>query len=335
MEDLSESNIDICVKIDKLDNLFIKSNKTPINLIKTTLKNYFDDLVEKIEKNELEEDIYIGSIKNSTVKGRGLLIKNNLMVEGIFNSIDNIINSQVNYNEICLKGIIKDGEFSSGTVYKDTVQIIGSFKNGLPDNAIKYYNNGVSYEGECNNGSLDGLGIYKDKNICYDGEWKNNKFNGTGILITHDYIYNGTFEDGKKHGGGKLQINNNEYFVEYQNDIEIDRLDYSEKKLEDLNLKINLLETNDKNNLYIIKQQEDQIMQFNSKIKCVENHKKQLEDQMNCKICFRKQSNIVLQPCNHYVLCEDCELSIRNSVQGKKCPICRKQYSRFIKIYIS
>ena len=335
MEDLSESNINICIKIDKLDNLFIKSNKTPISLIKSTLKNYFDNLVEKIEKNELVEDIYIGSIKNSTVKGRGLLIKNNLMVEGIFNTINNIVSSQVNYNEICLKGIIKDGEFSSGTVYNDSVQIIGSFKNGLPDNGIKYYNNGISYEGECKNGSIDGLGIYKDKNICYDGEWKNNKFNGTGILITHDYIYNGTFDDGKKHGGGKLQINNNEYFVEYENDIEINRLDYNEKKIEDLNSKINLLETNDKNNLHIIKQQEEQIMQFNSKIKCVENHKKQLEDQMNCKICFRKQSNIVLQPCNHYVLCEDCELSIRNSPQGKKCPICRKQYSRFIKIYIS
>ena len=61
-------------------------------------------------------------------------------------------------------------------------------------------------------------------------------------LITNDYTYNGTFYNGKKHGSGKILINNNEYFIEYDNDIEINRLDYNEKKIEDLNEKINLLE---------------------------------------------------------------------------------------------
>ena len=333
--DINNSDIDICIKIDKLENLFTETNKTPINLIKTTLNKFVNNIIEKFEKNELDEDIYIGGIENNNIKGYGLLIKNNIMIEGKFNSLDNIINSQVNYNDICLKGIIKNGEFYSGTVYNDNIQIIGTFKNGLPDNTIKYSNNSISYEGECRNGLLDGLGLYKDKNISYEGEWKNNKFEGPGILTTKDYVYDGLFENGKKNGSGKLQINNIEYFVEYENDIEINRLDYNEKKIEDLTEKIDLLEINDKNNLCIIKQQEDQIIEYNNKMRTIENHKKHLEDQMNCKICFRKQSNIVLQPCNHYVLCEECELSMRTSAHGKKCPMCRKPYNRYLKIFIS
>ena len=107
------------------------------------------------------------------------------------------------------------------------------------------------------------------------------------------------------------------------------------KKIEDLNEKINLLEITEQDNITIIKQQEDQIMEYNNRIKNIEKDKKQLEEQMNCKICFRRASNIVLHPCNHYAICEDCEISIRNSVQGKKCPICRKGYNRFTKIFIS
>ena len=329
-------DMDICIKMDKLDNLFTTNKSTPINIIKSTLNKITNNIIEQIEKNELENDIYFGDIYESSIQGYGILIKkNNIMIEGKFSNVDNIINSNVHFDDICLKGIIKNGELCSGTVFNDNIQIIGSFTNGLPDKSVKYYNNGISYEGQCKNGIIEGIGLYKDVNISYEGEWINNKFDGSGNLITHDYTYNGTFYNGKKHGGGKILIKDIEYFIEYDNDVEINRLDYNEKKIEDLSEKINFLEINDQNNITIIKQQEDQIIEYNNRIKIIENDKKQLEEQMNCKICFRMPSNIVLHPCNHYAICEDCEISIRNSVQGKKCPICRKGYNRFTKIFIS
>ena len=330
------NNMDICIKMDKIDNLFTTIKQTPIHIIKSTLNKITNNIIEQIEKNELENDIYFGDINENLIQGHGILIKkNNIMIEGKFSSIDNIMNSNIHFDNVCVKGIIKNGELCSGTVFNDNIQIIGSFTNGLPDKTVKYYNNGISYEGQCKNGIIEGIGLYKDVNISYEGEWINNKFDGEGILITKDYTYNGTFYDGKKHGNGKILVEDKEYFIEYDNDIEINRLDYNEKKIEDLTEKINFLEINDQNNITIIKQQEDQIIEYNNRIKNIEKDKKQLEEQMNCKICFRKASNIVLHPCNHYAICEDCEISIRNSVQGKKCPICRKPYNRFTKIFIS
>ena len=113
------------------------------------------------------------------------------MIEGKFSSIDNIMNSNIHFDNVCVKGIIKNGELCSGTVFNDNIQIIGSFTNGLPDKTVKYYNNGISYEGQCKNGIIEGIGLYKDINISYEGEWINNKFDGEGILITKDYTYNG------------------------------------------------------------------------------------------------------------------------------------------------
>ena len=225
------NNINICIKMEKIDNLFITTKTTPTNIIKSALNKITNNIIEKIENNELEQDIYFGDIYENSIQGYGLLIKkNNLMIEGKFNNIDNIINSNVNFDNICVKGIIKHGELCSGTVFSDNIKIIGTFNNGLPDKSIKYYNNGISYEGQCKNGIIEGIGLYKDINISYEGEWINNKFDGEGILITKDYTYNGTFYNGKKHGSGKILIDNNEYFIEYDNDIEINRLDYNEKK---------------------------------------------------------------------------------------------------------
>jgi hypothetical protein len=38
--------------------------------------------------------------------------------------------------------------------------------------------------------------------------------------------------------------------------------------------------------------------------------------------------------CNHVVLCETCEASIRNTQKGRRCPVCRKPYTKYIKIFI-
>ena len=338
IEESSNENFDnICIKIKKLNNLFTTEEQTPINILKNTINNFTKNLINKIEKNELINDIYIGNIQNSNIKGKGLLIKhNNVLIEGMFNSTYNIIDSKVTLKSMLLEGIIKNGDFYSGTVTNtnENIKIVGTFKDGLPENSIKYFENDTIYEGECKNGMFNGMGCYTDGSISYEGEWRNNKFNGNGLIITSNYNYNGSFLDGKKHGTGKLEIENNEYFITYENNIELNRLDFNEKKIQDLELQIVDLENNDKNNTVVIHQQEKQILEYNSKIKTIENEKKLLEEQFNCKVCFRNVSNVVLQPCNHVVLCETCETSIRNTQNGRRCPVCRKPYTKYIKIFI-
>ena len=195
-------NEDMCIKVKKLDNLFTTSESTPINKIKTNINNFTNNILEKIEKKELLNDIYIGYIQNSNIKGDGLLIKkNNVLIEGSFNSIYNIIDSKVTLNTVSLEGMIKNGDFYSGTLSNnnENITIVGTFKDGMPDNSIKYYENNIIYEGECKNGMFNGIGCYTDGSISYEGEWCNNKFNVNGLIITNNYNYNGSFLDRKKH----------------------------------------------------------------------------------------------------------------------------------------
>lgn len=51
----------------------------------------------------------------------------------------------------------------------------------------------------------------------------------------------------------------------------------------------------------------------------------------NCVICYKNKKDILLEPCNHLCLCNDCskELIIHNN----RCPICRELISNSKKIY--
>ena len=230
---IEENNNDMCIKVKKIDNLFTTEDTTPLSKLKSTITSFTNNIIEQINKKELINDIYIGYIQNSNIKGEGILIKkNNVCIKGTFNSVYNIIDSKVSLNSITLEGMIKNGDFYSGTLTdnNENIKIVGSFKDGLPENSIKYYENDTIYEGECKNGMFNGIGCYTNGILSYEGEWLNNKFNGNGLIITDSYNYNGAFNDGKKHGTGKLEIENKEYFVTYDNDIEINRLDFSEKK---------------------------------------------------------------------------------------------------------
>lgn len=334
---IEDTDENICIKINKLDNLFTSKNSTPLNIIKNTISTYINELVNKIESKSLLNDIYIGTVQNSNIKGEGLLIKkNNILIKGTFNNIYTITNSKTILNNITLEGIIKNGDFYSGTVTSNdkNIKIIGTFKEGLPDNTIKYFDNNSIYEGQCKLGMFNGKGSYTNGNISYEGEWLNNRFHGHGLIITDDYNYEGVFFNGKKHGSGKLEISDKTYYATYENDVEIYKLDYDKKKIQDLELKINNLENTDKNHITLIKQQEKQIIECNNKIKLVENEKKLLEEQSSCKVCFKNIANILLQPCNHCVICESCEITIRASQNGRRCPICRKPYAKYIKIFI-
>ena len=51
-----------------------------------------------------------------------------------------------------------------------------------------------------------------------------------------------------------------------------------------------------------------------------------------CCICHDNQSNILLQPCNHLSICEECLKRIRSD-RKYTCPICRKKIKDTIKVF--
>ena len=57
----------ICIKMDKIDNLFTTTKSTPLHIIKTTLNKITNNIIEKIENNDLEHDIYFGDIYENSI----------------------------------------------------------------------------------------------------------------------------------------------------------------------------------------------------------------------------------------------------------------------------
>ena len=57
------------------------------------------------------------------------------------------------------------------------------------------------------------------------------------------------------------------------------------------------------------------------------------EDHENCKICFSEKSEIIFEPCGHFMSCASCAKEIFNK-NGKKCPMCRKEIKYIRKFYL-
>ncbi|XP_033124411.1 E3 ubiquitin-protein ligase RNF34-like [Anneissia japonica] len=51
-----------------------------------------------------------------------------------------------------------------------------------------------------------------------------------------------------------------------------------------------------------------------------------LNDEMSCKVCMDRDSNVLLTPCNHLVCCDSC------SVRLASCPICRTKVGEVVKV---
>ena len=54
--------------------------------------------------------------------------------------------------------------------------------------------------------------------------------------------------------------------------------------------------------------------------------------ELRCCICHDNQSNILLRPCNHLSVCEECLKRIRSD-RKNVCPICRKKIKETIKVF--
>jgi hypothetical protein len=61
-------------------------------------------------------------------------------------------------------------------------------------------------------------------------------------------------------------------------------------------------------------------------------------DARKCVICMEKTRDCLLSPCGHVLSCEECSKRIfenSNSFSKVKCPVCRRECQRYIKLIIS
>merc|ERR1712083_541414 len=65
------------------------------------------------------------------------------------------------------------------------------------------------------------------------------------------------------------------------------------------------------------------------KLKEIQDAKEKLmDDKLRCVVCLENPKSILIQGCNHLVLCEQCE----ESMVRKVCPKCHKAYKKVTKI---
>ena len=63
--------------------------------------------------------------------------------------------------------------------------------------------------------------------------------------------------------------------------------------------------------------------------KMLREENERLREEISCRVCYTKESNIVFLPCRHLVTCPDCADGVQ------KCPVCRAEIQHMVKIFKS
>lgn len=81
------------------------------------------------------------------------------------------------------------------------------------------------------------------------------------------------------------------------------------------------------------KKQENLIYELKKNIEFSNKKISEHEGKTTCSICYKNKINILLEPCGHICLCEQCLSELGN--YSKYCPICRQSINNSKKIYFS
>lgn len=205
----------------------------------------------------------------------------------------------------------------------------GSFKT-LPLGKVlhegKYiFNEGDTYKGSFLNNKYDGEGELITKNFYYKGFWQKNTFHGKGLLNTNNFIYEGEFFKNKMNGMGKLSFENYIYIGEFINNLMQgfgklffnNKLIYEGRWYKNLPFKGKYLNTNEFTNVDFTQKNLE-----NKNLKDIENFKLKIPNydypvpilSFNCNLC--KNNPIYIRNCTHLSVCRNC------STIYSKCPIC-------------
>ena len=82
------------------------------------------------------------------------------------------------------------------------------------------------------------------------------------------------------------------------------------------------------NNLLVKKNEQIQKQLFELK-----NNLENIEKKFKCSICYTNNINTMLEPCGHLTLCDKCVIEL--STYTSQCPICRRTFNNFKKIYLN
>ena len=328
------------------------------NFEKKIEKILVDDIDYSIIIDEFNEEqkneIYIGEInEQNKICGNGILLLNEfILIKGIFDGKENIINSNIYINnELFCKGNLIKGKLNNmcNIYYNNIIVYSGNLENNIPNdsNCIFTFINQNKYTGMITNGVIEGTGtmIYP-KNIKYKGEWLNNKKHGKGILYENDtYIIEGNWFNDEKFGIMKTVNKSLVKYKEYNRTGEmIKEYSHEEYIIKNLNDEIKKIKENCDNKIESMnKNKEDEIVKIKQicekQIKNIEKeYEKKLKENFEnklCKICFTNTANMVLDTCSHISLCKNCETNLRRSSRHPKCPICRTNYYRGKQIIFS
>ena len=101
--------------------------------------------------------------------------------------------------------------------------------------------------------------------------------------------------------------------IELENKIKI--LNCPTKQISKLNLEgLNELELKLQNDLRLIQKAKQKLYLNN----------------FYCILCLKNQKNVVINQCNHFVLCYQCQINLK----PKKCPICHCQFTNITTVEI-
>jgi hypothetical protein len=341
--------------LDLIKNISIFENN---NFKKSIDKLIIDNIDYNIIINEFDinakEQIFIGEINENIIYGLGFLIlKEFILIKGIFNTKENIQESEVYINnELLYKGNIISGKFNGkcNLYYKNEIVYSGNIENNIPNcsNCLFINSNGNRYIGVITNGIIEGIGTMTySLNNKYEGEFLNNNKHGKGIFYKEDnIIIEGSWYNDKEKGIMKVIKDNIIKFIEYNDGIIIKEFSQEEYTINKLNKELEIIKIEYDDKIKDIKQQNQNeiknIIEQNkneiNKIKkiCdrqIKNLEEHYETKLNedkekklCKICHTNEADIVFDTCNHIVICKNCEINLRRTSRFNKCPICRTTY---------
>ena len=117
----------------------------------------------------------------------------------------------------------------------------------------------------------------------------------------------------------------------YQQDLECAN-DALIKETNEMHDKLDELKDYTQNINVLNVEQLDKLKQrFESKLAKIDRAKEKIfEDKLLCMICMDNRKNVVIQGCNHYVMCDKCERHLNT----KKCPQCQQPYLNVLKLSI-
>jgi len=282
---------------------------------------------------------YVGDIgADGKLHGNGTIKNENITINGYF--IDG--SERVDKCSIVVKdGLEYDGDVDFGMCSGKACVLklpcnnkyIGDMKYGLPNGVGRFlYSDGSYYLGNWDNGLKEGVGMHINKDENYIGSWKMGEKHGNGISVVCNVSFNVTNENGiELTRATKKELENETLIKSLKKDIGKKNEIIANLQVK-LLLKEGYLESLEKITIDDFCDLNLKINEIKERLEVADKKITDYENVVNCKVCYTNISNIIIKPCNHLVLCSECNESARIST-GNRCPLCKETCDETFRVY--